>query len=170
MAPKKVKRFNSQFDSRDRQIQNSGSGDRVLYSSKLLEDGSVDLVPSGKEDFYASIQSHRDSVDIHVLLARYRNGDVDALSRVQGAYGDFSQMPGTYAELLNALIAGENYFNSLPVEVRQKFDHSFEKFMVSMDDMPGFLEKLGVSVPKVEEALDAVGGKEPVKEVDPDGT
>lgn len=138
--------FATQFKPHERVRQAVGSGDRILYTSQLREDGEIELIPSGKEDLYASIQSHKDSCDIHVLLARYRNGDVDALSRVQGAYGDFTEMPGTYAELLNALIAGENYFNSLPVEVKEKFGHSFEKFMVSMDDMPGFLQKLGVDV------------------------
>uniref|UniRef100_A0AAU8B9K0 Internal scaffolding protein n=1 Tax=Dulem virus 134 TaxID=3145611 RepID=A0AAU8B9K0_9VIRU len=139
--------FKTQFDSHSRVLQEPGCGERVLYMSKLADDGTVELTPSGTEDLYASIQSHKDSCDIHVLLLRYQNGDVDALSRVQGAYGDFTQLPGTYAELLNAMIAGEQYFNSLPVETRAKFDHSFEKFMVSMDNMPDFLSRLGVSLP-----------------------
>ncbi len=145
MTPKKVEVFKTQFQPRERVFQNPGNSEHVLYSSRLAEDGSVELIPSGTEDLYAMIQSHRDSVDIHVLLARYNNGDIDALSRVQGTYGDFTQMPSTYAELLNTLIVAENQFNSLPVEVREKFDHSFEKYMVSMDDMPSFLEKMGVT-------------------------
>uniref|UniRef100_A0AAU8B7C3 Internal scaffolding protein n=1 Tax=Dulem virus 128 TaxID=3145605 RepID=A0AAU8B7C3_9VIRU len=135
--------FATQFQAHKRVFQNPGSGERILYTSRLNEDGTIDLVPSGKDNLYAFIQSHKDSCDIHVLLARYANGDVDALSRAQGAYGDFSQMPTTYAELLNSVIQGEAMFNSLPVEVREKFDHSFEKFMVAMDDMPSFLEKMG---------------------------
>lgn len=158
MPPMKAKNFKSQFDERERLPQNPGSGERILYTSQLREDGQIELTPSGKEDLYASIQSHRDSVDIHILLARYRNGDADALSRVQGAYGDFTEMPGSYAELLNALIKGESYFNSLPVEVKEKFGHSFENFMVSMDDMSGFLEKLGLTT----------GSNEPETVVNPD--
>lgn len=136
--------FRTQFDKHDRIRQEPGSGMRILYTSKLQDDGTIDLVPSGKEDLYASIQSHKDSCDIHVLLARYNNGDPDALSRAQGAYGDFSNIPKTYAELLNSMIAGETYFNSLPVEIRAKFGHSFQQFMMSMDDMPGWLEKMGI--------------------------
>lgn len=147
MATKKVDQpfFRTQFSDRQRYFQEPGSGEKILYTPQLQDDGNIDLIPSGKEDLYQAIQSHKDSCDIHVLLARYQNGDVDVLSRAQGAYGDFTQMPTTYAELLNAMIAGEAYFNSLPVEIRAKFDHSFEKFMMSMDDMPGWLEKLGVS-------------------------
>lgn len=136
--------FETQFNPHPRVYQELGSGDRTLYTARLDEDGNVLLTESGKEDLYASIQSHKDSCDIHVLLQRYADGDVDALTRVQGSFGDFTSMPSSYAELLNALIAGESYFNSLDVETRAKFDHSFEKFMISMDNMPEFMAKLGI--------------------------
>lgn len=148
MAVKKL--FDTPFMSHARVYQEPGSGLRTLYTSRLDDDGNVELVEAGHDNLYASIQSHKDSCDIHVLLARYANGDVDALSKVQGSYGDFTQMPTTYAELLNSVIQGENYFNSLPVEIREKFEHSFEKFMVSMDDMPAFLGKLGYKVEEKE--------------------
>lgn len=137
-------RFFTQYDEHPRVHQTLGSREKVLYTSKVLDDGTIDLIESGKEDLYGYIQSHKDSVDINVLLARYQNGDPTALARVQGSYGDFTQMPKTYAELLNAMIAGEQYFNSLPVETRAKFDHDFNKFMAGMDDMPGWLEKMGI--------------------------
>lgn len=136
--------FKTPFDPHPRVYQELGSGDRILYTARLDEDGNVQLSESGREDLYASIQSHKDSCDIHVLLQRYADGDVDALTRVQGSFGDFTSMPSSYAELLNALIAGESYFNSLDVETRAKFDHSFEKFMISMDNMPEFMAKLGI--------------------------
>lgn len=140
--------FKTQFNSHSRVYQEPGNGDRVLYNSIVQDDGSVELVESGRENLYESIQSHKDSCDIHVLLARFHAGDPEALSRVQGVYGDFTEMPKSYAELLNAVIAGNNMFMSLPVEVREKFDHSPEKFMAAMDDMPSFLEKIGYQAPK----------------------
>lgn len=136
--------FQTQFNARERVYKEVGAGIRQLYTSEVSEDGVLRLIPSGTDDLYADIQSHKDSCDIHVLLARYKNGDPDALSRVQGVYGDFTEMPTTYAELLNMVIRGENMFNSLPVEIRAKFDHSIEKFLVAMDDMPSFMEKIGV--------------------------
>lgn len=144
MATKKVSMFRTQFDQHDPVFQNPGSPDRILYQSTLLDDGSIDLVECGKESLYDEIQSHRDSCDIHVLLAKYNNGDPEALSRVQGVYMDTTGLPKTYSELLNAVISGQQYFDSLPKEVKDRFDQSFEKFMVSMDDMSSFLEKLGV--------------------------
>lgn len=143
MADKVKPVFESQFAKHDRISKNVGDGMRDLYTSRIDDDGNVELIKSGQEDLYAAIQSHKDSCDIHILLARYANGDEMALSKVQGVYGDFTQMPKTYAELLNTVIAGENLFNSLPKEVREKFDHSLEKFMIAMDDMPSFLQKIG---------------------------
>lgn len=137
--------FKTQFDGHPRKHANPGDSEHVLYTSKIEKDGTISLVESGREDIYDQIQSHKDSCDIHVLLARYKNGEADVLSQRQGSYGDFTEMPKTYADILNAMIAGETYFNSLPVETRAKFDHSLEKFMASMDDMPSFFEKLGVT-------------------------
>lgn len=145
MAMKAVtpKIFATKFDSHARVHPNPGSGIRQLYTPELAPDGEINLIPSGEDDLYQEIQSHRDSVDIHVLLARYRNGDLEALSRRQGLFGDFTSYPKTYAELLNTVIQGKSYFESLPVETREKFDHSFEKFMMSMDNMGKFAEMMG---------------------------
>lgn len=137
--------FTTQFNGRRRIVQAPGNGEKLTYVPKLSDSGDFDLVESGKVDLYGEIQSHRDSCDIYVLLNRYQNGDLEALSRVQGSYGDFTQMPKTFAEALNAMIAGEQMFNSLPLEIRQKFDFSLEKFMLGMDDMPSWLQKVGLS-------------------------
>lgn len=147
---KAVSKFRSQYDDHERVCQEPGTGIKQLYTPKLMDDGTLKLIEAGTDDLYAEIQSHKDSCDIHVLLARYQNGDVQALSKIQGVYGDFSEMPKTYAELLNAVIAGEQMFKSLPVEIREKFDHSLEQFMIAMDDMPSFLEKIGYQPEKTD--------------------
>lgn len=110
-----------------------GSPDKVLYSAKYLEDGTIALQEKGKESLYDYIQSYRDSCDINLLVARFANGDVDALSKVQGAYGDFTQFPKTYAELLNRVNEGRAMFDELPLEMREKYNHDFSQFMAAMD-------------------------------------
>jgi len=136
-------RFATQYRERTRFPSNGGQRERILYQPKFDENGVMDLVESGKEDLYDFIQSHAEAVDIHVILARFQNGDVDALSRVQGAYGDFTNMPTTYADLLNRVNEGQSFFNSLPVDIRAKFNHNFAEFMAGMDK-PDFLDKLGI--------------------------
>lgn len=104
------------------------------------------LIETGKTDLYAEIQSHADSVDIHVILDRFaKTGDPGVLSRVQGAYGDFTQMPRTFAEALNTMVAAEQYFLGLPVDVRAQFGHDFHQFLASMD-APDFAQKMGIAV------------------------
>ncbi len=133
-------KFPTMFDKSSRVHCNSGSSLKKIYKPVVRDDGVVDLVESGVEDLYESIQSWKDSVDINVILARYANGDVDALSKVQGAYGDFTQFPTTYAEMLNRVIQGKHMFESLPLEIREKYNHDFSQFIAAMDK-PDFWEQ-----------------------------
>lgn len=122
--------FKSQFDPRERVHANPGSSVRILYSPKFDEKGVMSLVESGKENLYEFIQSHKESCDIHVILERFARGDVSALARVQGTYGDFSSMPRTYADMLNLVHSAEDAFSNLPVDERAKYGHSFERWLV----------------------------------------
>ena len=74
-----------------------GCGEKILYSPEFDRFGVMTLKESGKEDLYAFIQSHKDSVDLHKIMDRFNAGDTAALQKVQGMFGDFSQMPQTYA-------------------------------------------------------------------------
>lgn len=137
-------KFKTQFDPHDRVLQEPGSRIRTLYGPIFDKQGHMSLQVTGQENLYDYIQSHADSVDIHVILKQFAQGDVSVLSRVQGAYGDFTQMPKTFAEALNTMIAAEQYFNSLPVEVRAQFGQNFNQFIASMD-APDFTTKMGIN-------------------------
>lgn len=126
--------WRTQFE-RVRVRSNVGDPVHIIFSPEFDRQGRMTLVETGRENIYDFIQSHRDSVDIHVLLTKFQNGDASALSRTQGTYGDFTAFPKTYAEMLNVVIAGEQYFNSLPVEERAKYDHSYERFIASLDNL-----------------------------------
>lgn len=136
--------WRTQFEPRSRVVQNPGDPVKIMYGPKYDDDGRLYLIATGKHNLYAEIQSHAGSVDIHEILRRYVNGqDPGALSRVQGAYGDFTQMPRTFAEALNTMVAAEQYFLTLPLETRAEFNHDFRQF-ISKFDAPGFLEKSGL--------------------------
>lgn len=134
--------FKTQYDDHSRVHLNPGERIKKLYSASYTARGVLQLKESGEEDLYGYIQSHRDSVDIHVLVERFNAGEEDVLSRFQGFYADASQMPSTYAEVLNSVIAGENAFASLPVEIKQRFGNSFSRWLTSMEE-PDFAEKMG---------------------------
>ncbi len=138
-----LNKFRTQFDARDRIKTNPGNPIKQLYSGSYNERGQVELKEDGTEDTYAFIQSFAESTDIHSILRRYQNGEVDVLEKVQGFYGDITDMPKTYAEALQRIADSEKVFLSLPLEVRAKFGHSFSEFLAASQDAD-FLDRLGV--------------------------
>lgn len=123
--------FDNRYRSHVRFLSEVGDPVKILYSPEFDKNGVMTLKESGRENLYDFIQSHKDSVDIHKIMQRFEEGDVNALSKVQGQFGDFSQFPKTYAEMLNQVIEGENAFNGLPLEVREKFGFSFQQWLVT---------------------------------------
>lgn len=141
-------KFRTQYDQRERVPANAGTREHILYTAQFDDQGNHILVESGKENLYDYIQSHKESVDIHVIMERFARGDVEALQRRQAMFGDFTELPTTYAGMLNAIQLGEQHFMSLPLEVRQRFDNNFAKWLAAMDDMPSFLQKMSVETIK----------------------
>ncbi len=137
--------FKTQYDARDRIETNPGNPIKQLYTGAYNERGQVELKEDGTENIYDFIQSFAESTDIHSILRRFENGEVDVLEKVQGFYGDVTEMPKTYAEALQRISDSEKVFMSLPVEVRAKFGHSFTEFLSASNDAD-FLDRLGVQV------------------------
>lgn len=156
------KLFKTQFDDRARVHTNPGNPIKQLYSGSYNDRGQVELKEDGVEDLYSFIQSFAESTDIHVLLKRYQNGEADVLEKVQGFYGDITEMPQTYAEALQRIADSEKVFMSLPVDVRAKFGHSFSEFLAASQDAD-FLDRLGVSNEKLEPVPADPAPPEPVK-------
>ena len=116
-----------------RVLSNTGSPKKPLYRLFVDDDGKRELRPSGEYDLYAEIQSYKDSVSIDYILSRFCAGDTSALSRVQGVYGDFTQMPTTMAELQQRVIDATALFDSLPLEVREQYNFSPSEFFAQLD-------------------------------------
>lgn len=152
------KLFKTQYDVRDRIKSNPGNPLKQLYAGSYNERGQVELKEDGTEDLYAYIQSFAESTDIHSILRRFENGEVDVLEKVQGFYGDITEMPRTYAEALQRIADSEKVFMSLPVDVRAKFNHSFSEFLSASQDAD-FLDRIGLKPEEQPEPLPA----------DPDG-
>ena len=144
--------FKTQYDARDRIFSDPGSPEHITYAGHYDEKGRVVLEASGRENIYDFIQSHAESCDIHVLMKRYLNGDVAALSQKQGFYGDFLDFPKTYAEALNHMNEMERQFMALPVETREKFGNSFTEFLAASAE-PDFLDRLGIKKESVSEPV-----------------
>lgn len=140
-------KFKTKYDDHSRVFQHPGNPIKTVYAPRYNERGVLDLEPTAEENLYDYIQSHAQSVDIHVILERFASGETDVLSQIQGFYADASNMPRTYAEVLNAVIAGEQAFDHLPIEVKQQFDNSFSVWMAAMDQ-PDFAARMGLVSPE----------------------
>lgn len=130
----------------------SGTGVKTLFSPKVHDDGSIELIPTGKENFYDYIQSFRESVDIHTILKQCAMGDNSGLQKVQGFYADVTGMPKNNAQLLQMVMDGQKNFDKLPQEIKQRFDNDFNKFFATMDS-PEWFEKMKMPV-KTEKQVD----------------
>lgn len=155
--------FKTQFDAHDRFFSDPGSPEHITYAGHYDDKGRVVLEESGRENIYDFIQSFAESCDIHVLMKRYQNGDVAALSQRQGFYGDFLDFPKTYAEALNHMNEMERQFMALPVETREKFGNSFTEFLAASAE-PDFLDRLGIKKESVSETVPNIS-QDVIKEV-----
>lgn len=157
-------KFATQYRPRIRVFAEPGTQVHVTYEPYYDEHGVLNLKESGKVNQYLDIQSHADSVDINILLARYRNGETDVLNQVQGFFSDVTGAPKTYAEMLNSMIAGETAFMKLPLDVRAKFNHSFTEFLAEFGT-EGFYEKVKSEPVKVDmDLVQDIAAKESVSD------
>lgn len=124
----------------------SRSGEKLIDEYKLIinDDGIEEVVPCGKIDWYAEIQSHADSVDIHKIIEHCTmTGDFSEINKAVGQYGDTVGMPKTYAEVLNLTINAKHEFEKLSPEVRQKFNNNINQFVMEFGT-DEFHKKLGL--------------------------
>lgn len=100
-------------------------------------------------------QSFKDECDINRIMAKFiRTGAVDHVNLHGPQYGYASSV--TFHEAMNIVRRGEEMFADLPANIRKRFHHSPEEFLVFIQDVKNQEEavKLGLSTaPKVAEVL-----------------
>lgn len=119
-------------------FSNPGTPLHTIYKPIVQNDGTVLLEPAGVENTDDFINSFAASTDIRLILQRVNAGEFDLLNKHVGQYGDFTQMPKTYAELLQLQIDSKNLFDSLPVDVKKKFDNDANQFLASSGSLEWF--------------------------------
>ena len=128
-----AEKFKTWRNGRFRSPSNTGDRVKITYTAKYADDGTLDLIATGKEDLYDYIQSFADSCDINTILKRFENGEVDVLNRVEGFFFDVSEVPANMADLLNKLNHAESEFDKMPVEFKEKYGYDFARFLCSFD-------------------------------------
>lgn len=113
-------------------VSKAGNRFRPKYHGVVQENGDIELVFDGYEDTKKRMEADAVGTDLPSIIARATAGDPTAWRQDKGFFGDVVGMPKTYAEILNTVNDAHNKFDSLPLEVRQKFDSNFEKWFATM--------------------------------------
>lgn len=126
----KISRFERKSDHKkkiDDFYSCAGEPVGITYEYNFI-DGIKTLVPSGEVDRQSIIDSYAVSQDINVMINKFLQGDSSVLNPSSGQYGDFTNCPSTYAELFDHVQKCKNVFDSMPAEIKEKFDNSYEVF------------------------------------------
>lgn len=119
--------FKTQYNAHDRfgQYSVSGERERPNYKPKYSENGAYELVQDGVIHSYDDVQAWLPATDMSNIYEQYlRTGDESLLRRRAAFYGDVTDLPTNYAELQNMLDNADRVFESLPLELRDKFGNS----------------------------------------------
>lgn len=124
-----VMKFRNQFTN-DSNVFVSNPGSKIVADYGLItaEDGSTAVGVIGEKNLDAIIQSNKDTGNVALLVAKYNAGDEEALNKVRGVYGDFRNMPTTYAEMVSRLNECRALFEALPVDIKEQFDNNPDVF------------------------------------------
>ena len=151
--------FKSMYDRPETIPCETGTEFDKTYTMIIDEFGHKDLKCTGETNRYEKIQSHLDEVLIENIIAK-ATLDPSVLCKTKGLYFDATSMPKTLAEAQNAILALNQEFEKLPVELKQKFDNSAEKYIAAYGskewgDKMGILNKTVEEVEEKEEVKNA---------------
>lgn len=129
---------------RKRCFSSAGSPVKNKYIMEVESKGYPSLRKCGEHDLYAEIQSYKDSCDLGFILQsfgaecpRFNPLDYDEAEKFVNDFSD----TGTLGDLVNDGEAVKQFFNQLPLEVRDLFGNSVNCFARDFSS-DGFLEKL----------------------------
>ena len=118
---------------RERIYQNPGSPIEYDYGFKVDKKGEKFLVPIGEYNIQDKIDSYLDSCDLRKIIERFKvTGDESILNIRKGFYGDITDMPSNYMDVLNLKIQAEEMFNALSAEDKLKFNNDVDQFLVAI--------------------------------------
>lgn len=128
----------------------AGDKEETTYQTRIDENGHKVTEPIGKTNIYDRIQSSLEETKIENIIRRFTEGDISAFRTGEPIYADMREAPKTLMEAQNMIIRITDEFNSLPVDVRAKFDHSPEKY-VALYGGEEWAKAVGYEIKKPEE-------------------
>lgn len=147
------KKFFRSYYDHVRCYSNPGSILTDDYDFRTNDEGEKYLTIVGHTNIDEKIRSWEDVCDLKKMVARFNLGDENALNVIEGIYGDFKDMPTSYAELYKRINDCESVFAKLDKDVRAAFNNDPAQFWSAYGSME-FNEKIE-NIYKPFEDLDA---------------
>lgn len=133
-------------------VSNPGQAEQEIFHGELMPDNTIRLISDGYENIQMYIESFRESTEIENIIRRVNNGEIDLLNARSGVFGDFVGMPNSRSEALNSIISAQRFFESLPDDIKNNFNGSFDNWFNAVGN-EDFLEKTGLIKKVVEDSV-----------------
>lgn len=127
----------------------TGNGKEPEYAYRIDENGVRTLEKVGEVDVYAQIQTYLEETKIENIIKRatYDPTAIGSQDWMSKETTDISNIPTNYHEWKQMINKAEESFNSLPAELKAKFDNNVEKY-VGEYGSESWAEKLGWKKPE----------------------
>lgn len=122
--------YYSRNKRRERTYAPTGDGTEPKMEMKIDEYGHKELEQVGTTNLYEKIQLSAEDCNIENILARAGQGDLSAFTGSK-IYADVTDQPKNLADAQRKIQAIQNEFNSLPIEVRAKYNHSVSEYVAA---------------------------------------
>lgn len=115
------------------EIIGTPEGDHFLpVYQEEIKDGVKTLVQTGYTNVYEQIQADLESTKIENILHAVAMRDLSALHQRDATYVDATNMPKNLMEAQNLVLRMKTEFEKMPVEVKEKFNNSADKYVELM--------------------------------------
>ena len=114
----------------------SPAGDRLrkLYRRELDSEKNSQLVEDGVEDTYLFIQEAAKGSTVAELVSRFNRGDLSAVTPLSEDFLiNTVDSPSNLMEAKNLMIRARSVFDSLPKDVRDRYNSNFNTFLSAVD-------------------------------------
>lgn len=119
-----------------------GDGTAPVYD-EVLVDGRVMLQQVESENLFDFVQASKAETSVYNIIDKFNRGDESALHKTVGQFMDVLGMPTTLAEAQQSLINVTKKFDSLPMDIRQKFENNVNIFVDTVSNSsPEKLKKI----------------------------
>lgn len=122
-------RYYSALSLPARRFSPHGTKIQKIYKEVPQDDGTMSAVVVGQHDINAMIQEATVGTDVYEMISMYNAGDVSAIDKVQGVYGDFTGCAKSFGQLQQSRVDLEQRFRESPAKFRQMFGNDVGKFL-----------------------------------------